>query len=254
MAFLQCEIRSLSLRNETTLAAILPYDKTKKDPQSTLYLLHGRGSHALSWLRYANIELFAEENNIAVIMPQADRTFYTDMVFGGSYFTYVTEELPEFCSRIFHLDNAPEKTYVAGISMGGYGTLKCIMNYPERYAAAAAISSVTDITWRIWDTARDSPEYRDIQAVFGEDPKAGASDDLFALAPKAAKAAKKPRLFMACGDQDLRQEQNQRFSDWLKKHGYDNTYDHSEGDHNWHYFNPVMDKALAFMFGISSKK
>ena len=249
MAFLQCEMRSESLRNETTMAVILPYDKSKKtEPRAVLYLLHGRGLNALSWLRYANIELFAEEHNIAVVMPQAGRSFFTDMAFGGNYFTYVTEELPELCSKMFHLDNSPEKTFIAGISMGGYGTLKCILNYPERYAAAAAISSVTDITWRINDTPRDSPAYRDIQAIFGEEPKAGKGDDLFALVSGAAQSAKKPRLFMACGDKDIRLEQNKRLSDFLEKHGFDNTWLQWEGDHDWNFFNPAMEKALAFMF------
>ena len=124
MALLQCEIRSEALRMDTTLVVVLPYDKTKAAPKAVLYLLHGRSLNALSWSRCTNVELFAEKHNIALVMPQAGRSFFTDMCFGPDYFSYVTEELPLLCAKMFHLDTSPEKSYVAGISMGGYGTLK----------------------------------------------------------------------------------------------------------------------------------
>ena len=249
MALLQCEIDSESLRMDTQLIVFLPHDKSKAAvPRAILYLLHGRGSSGLSWIRNTNIELFAIKHGLALIMPSAGRSFYTDMAFGGAYFSYITQELPELCKKMFHLDYGPENTYIAGISMGGYGTLKCVLNYPERYAAAAAIGSVTDIAWRINDTPAGSGPYRDLQGVFGADPAIEQTDDLFALAPIAAQSPHKPGLFMACGNQDDKQEQNQRLSDILKKNGFDNTYLNWDGGHNWDFFLPAMDKALAFVF------
>ena len=38
--------------------------------------------------------------------------------------------MPAFCSRLFKLNDDPQHTYIAGLSMGGYGALKAALTYP----------------------------------------------------------------------------------------------------------------------------
>jgi S-formylglutathione hydrolase FrmB len=227
---------------------ILPQDK----PQLTtsgpvLYLLHGKGSSALSWMRFSSIERYANKYDLVVIMPEAGRSFYTDMRYGGDYFTYITRELPELCGRMFHMNTSSENTYIAGISMGAYGVLKCALNCPELYAGCVAISPVTDITWRIQDTPINSPAYRDLQGVFGVKPKAAKEDDLFALAESFDEKQKHPRLFFATGDRD-KLDQNQRFSDLLNRKGFYNTFVHWDGVHDLVFFESALEKGMSFLF------
>jgi S-formylglutathione hydrolase FrmB len=248
MALLQCEIKSDSLRMETSFVAILPREGSPKPASGgTLYLLHGRGQSALSWVRYSGIELYAEKYDLAVIMPEGARSFYTDMRYGGDYFSYITAELPLLCSRMFRLEEGPEKTYVAGLSMGGYGALKCALNFPERYAGCGAFSAVTDIRWRIEDTSRGTPGYRDLQGVFGVEPEPGPAEDLFALA--AIRPPKRPRLFISCGNEDTRLEQNLRLSSLLKEAGYDHEFQQWPGGHEWAFWELSLKRALQFFFG-----
>lgn len=60
-------------------------------------------------------------------MPEVQRGFYTDMVYGPAYFTYITEELPRLCASLFRVTEDPARTYIAGLSMGGYGALKAAL-------------------------------------------------------------------------------------------------------------------------------
>ena len=40
---------------------------------------------------------------------------------GGKYYSFMTKELPDYITRIFHASRKREDTYIAGLSMGGYG-------------------------------------------------------------------------------------------------------------------------------------
>jgi hypothetical protein len=48
-------------------------------------------------------------------------SFYTDEVHGNRYWTFLTQELPELVHSFFRLSRRREDTFVAGLSMGGYG-------------------------------------------------------------------------------------------------------------------------------------
>jgi S-formylglutathione hydrolase FrmB len=249
MAFLQAEIKSDFIRMDTSICAILPQDKPDKPAcGAVLYLLHGRGQNARSWSRYSGVERYAEKYGAAVIMPEGNLSFYTDMCYGGAYLSYITGELPDICGRLFHIPTEPAHTYIAGLSMGGYGAMKCAFNRPELYEGCASFSAVTDIQWRVNESVGKEAGGRDLQAIFGVEPRITEQDDLFALAKTAAKAPKRPRLFIACGTEDIRYEQNLRLSNLLREQGYDHEFRKWAGDHDWDFWDLSAAKALDFFF------
>lgn len=140
MALLEGSLRSEALRMDTAVTVSLP-QKMEEAERPVLYLLHGLGDDHTAWVRRSNIDRYANREGIAVIMPEVQRGFYTDMVYGPAYFTYITEELPRLCASLFRVTEDPARTYIAGLSMGGYGALKAALRRPERYAAAAAFSA-----------------------------------------------------------------------------------------------------------------
>lgn len=134
MAFIQANIYSNVLEMEVNLNVILP-QTTKKvigtsSEQATtdipvLYLLHGMGGNHSVWERRTSIERYVADYGLAVIMPSTDLDWYTDTVYDMKYWTFIAEELPEICHELFpQLTRKREKTYAAGLSMGGYGALK----------------------------------------------------------------------------------------------------------------------------------
>ena len=165
MAFLRCEIASESLRMATAVDVILP-DKGALSETKTLYLLHGLTDDRTGWTRYTAVERYARERGIAVVLPEVQRSFYTDMVYGLPYFTYVAEELPAVCRRMFGLGAAREQNYIFGLSMGGYGAMKCALTYPDRYAGAASFSGVCELC-RTVERRSSSLHESEIAAIFG---------------------------------------------------------------------------------------
>ena len=123
----------------TSMTVILP-EKTDLSQVPVVYLLHGLEDNCTGWARYTSVERYAREKNAALVMPEVQRSFYADMDRGLPYFTFIHDELPEICRGFFGFSARREKNYMMGLSMGGYGTLKCVLQTPERYAGAATFS------------------------------------------------------------------------------------------------------------------
>ena len=115
---------------------------TPKQKYPVLYLLHGMGNNHATWTGYTNVEMYAEERNIAVVNISGENKAYIRTE-GDDFFKFISEELPDFICGMFPISDRPEDTYIAGLSMGGYGTLVHGLSFPERFAAFGAFSAGT---------------------------------------------------------------------------------------------------------------
>src|SRR5919199_4817483 len=154
MALLRCDFFSDALSLSTSMTVILPQQTSTQiglvgavgdEPPPVLYLLHGLSDDDTIWLRRTSIERYVAPLGLAVVMPQVHRSFYRDEAYGGKYWTFVSEELPELVRRFFRVSQTRDDTFVAGLSMGGYGALKLALRQPERFAAAASLSGALDV-------------------------------------------------------------------------------------------------------------
>ena len=182
MAHLRCDFRSDAMAMNTSMTVILP-EKTDLSQVPVVYLLHGLEDNCTGWTRYTSVERYAREKGAALVIPEVQRSFYTDMEQGIPYFTFIHDELPEICRGFFGFSARREKNYMMGLSMGGYGTLKCVLQTPERYAGAATFSAVADI--EEFAAGQTAAEKRELQAVFGQSLKIPADCNLLTLAEKA---------------------------------------------------------------------
>ena len=129
-----------------------------------LYLLHGLSDDHTAWLRYTSVERYAAAAGLAVVMPAVNRSFYANERHGGRYWDFISEELPKTVGRFFRVSQDPRDTYVAGLSMGGYGAMKLALSRPDRFAAAATLSGALDLVELV-----SRPERVELfERVFGE--------------------------------------------------------------------------------------
>jgi len=129
MAFLQLDFRSASLGQAVLVNILLPEEK-EEVKFKTLWLLHGLSDDYSAWMRYTSVERYAEQHEIAVVMPCVDRSWYTDTAYGKKYFTFITEELPQKIAYYFKgYSKAREDNIIMGLSMGGYGALKNALDF-----------------------------------------------------------------------------------------------------------------------------
>ncbi|MDE7218787.1 MAG: esterase family protein [Oscillospiraceae bacterium] len=240
MAHLRCDIKSEVMGMYTSLEVILPdYGKMKDAP--VVYLLHGLSGNCSDWSRFTAVERYVAAKGAAIVMPEVQRSFYADMALGIDYFSYVQQELPQICGRLFGLSLRREKNYVMGLSMGGYGALKCALTAPRQYAGCAAFSAAIEMEERIqYAKGRMA---REIQAVIGPEGKVPPEMDLAALLKKR-KGAQLPRFFITCGEQDALYQENVRFVEALKGRGASVSLEHWAGDHQWEVWDKSVELAL----------
>jgi len=253
MAFFTGTIYSEALNMETSLRVIVP--PSGMAASKVLYLLHGLHGDSGDWTRRTCAESFAEARGYAVVMPEVQRSFYKDIRHGSQYFTYVSEELPAICEKLFGFTHVREKTFVAGLSMGGYGALKCALRRPDFYAACASFSGAVDLRtlMHLPDHQNRFPERL---LILGEDGALDEDDDLFTLAAKvnALPTTQKPRVFTTCGLSDELYALNIRFRDHLRSLSFDYAYMEWPGGHTWPFWNESLPHALAFFDGEAPEK
>ena len=252
MALFQCSFFSESLRISASMNVIMPQaargqigmgGNTADEPPAVLYLLHGLSDDHSTWLRRTSIERYAANYPLAIVMPAVNRSFYTN-IGDNAYWTFISEELPQLVHSFFNVSNDWKKTFVAGLSMGGYGAFKLGLTHPDRYAAAASLSGALDLT--------TSDEKRaalfDFDAIFGPmDQFAGSVNDPLALANRLPTSAT-TRFYQCCGTADFLYQDNLTFKTCAEKAGLNLTYEeHPDETHNWAYWDQQIQRVLEWL-------
>jgi putative tributyrin esterase len=248
--FLEMNFKSAELKRQTQVYVLIPDAKEKDDvPFKTLWLLHGLSDNHTGWIRYTEIEQYAKKYNLAVVMPNVDRSWYTDTAYDANYFSFVTKELPEVCFRTFRqISKRREDNIVAGLSMGGYGAMKIALSCPENYGACISLSGSFDITRK--GRSYNINEWRSIFGFDMESPLEleGSEHDLYALAAKNKAEGKEfPKLYMWCGTEDHLIEINRSFDQHLTELGIAHQFETSEGNHSWKWWNLHIQSALEWI-------
>ena len=237
---------------ETTRGQIGMEGQASESQWKTLYLLHGMSDDHTIWQRRTSIERYASAKGIAVVMPTTHLGWYTDMHAGHKYFTFITEELPRICRQFFpNLSPYREDTFAAGLSMGGYGALKCGLRAPHVFSKVACLSAgFIDAKW-LGRSGEDNPYWED---VFGPvDEFNGSYNDLFAAA-KELPAEERPGIYIWCGTEDFLHRQNIKMRNHLRKLGYDVIYEESHGDHQWLYWDRKIQTILDWLIPDEGKE
>lgn len=170
MAVFHAEYFSQCLMRLVDVDIILPAERVGQsgicdETYPTLYLLHGYTGRCSDWLTGSDIASLARQYGLAVVMPSGENSFYEDDPDSGFlYSTFIGQELVELTRSSFPLRRDREHTYVAGLSMGGFGTLLNACRFSETFSAAACMSGafiLDDVAG-----ARGPEELNNVQASY----------------------------------------------------------------------------------------
>ncbi len=260
MALLQCNFFSKSLMRTVPIQVVLPTDKMvfpgqpqpEIKPFKTLYLLHGIFGNYTDWVSGTRLQAWAQDRDLAVVMPSGDNSFYVDNEKSGNlYGTFISEELVDFTRRSFPLSHKREDTFIGGLSMGGFGAVVNGLQHPETFSAVCALSAAL-----VLDSLPEHREYTDniftnrgyYESVFGDlEAVKGGKNDYHALAEQTAKAPCKPAFYMACGTEDDLIHPNRAFRDHLQALGYEVTWEEGPGAHDWYFWDDHILKAMEWL-------
>lgn len=232
---------------------ILPADykrgASKQRRYPVLYLLHGLGGSAADWVSArAHLADYAAQYPFIVVVPEGKDGWYTDGEAPNEKFeSYFVEELIPDVDRRFRTVASREGRAVAGLSMGGYGSLKFGLKHPELFAFAGSMSGA--LAAPSWTPEMPLPEFvkPSIARVYGAASSAVRRDnDIYRivreLTPERVRAL--PFLYLDCGTEDFLISNSRDFSALLIEKKVPHEFRELPGTHEWPYWDRQVQEVL----------
>lgn len=256
-------IKSTILNRNVNYSIYLPADyEQSQRTYPVVYLLHGYTDDNTAWLQFGEVNRYADKAiadgtipPMIIVMPDADSSFYINSYDGKEkYEDFFIKELIPGIEKTWRVKTEKRYRGVAGLSMGGYGTLIYALKYPDWFAAAAPLSAAvfddTDITSfpdNSWDKTFGQLYGRDLK---GKErlSKAWYDNSIPKIVEtKSADELKKVRYWIDCGDDDFLIKGNCNLHIMLNEKKVPHEFRVRDGVHNWTYWRTGIVDALKFI-------
>ena len=256
----ECAIKSKILGVEKMYSVYLPdgYEKSGKN-YPVLYLLHGAKGNHLSWVEKerGNMQEITDKTiaegrakEMIVVIPDArgigEKNAGKNMgyfnVKGWRYMDFFFEEFIPHIDKKFRTIASKEGRAIAGLSMGGGGSVVYAQRYPEIFSAVYSTSGLLDHRYRI----SVSPAYHVgwLYSVAQTSPVEflrNASDEQIAK-------LRTVRWMLDCGDDDKIIFTNLDFFKEMHREKVPVEFRVRNGKHNWPFWRESLPEILAFSF------
>lgn len=262
-------IESLSIQSKILGKAVrysiyLPADyETSQRRYPTLYLLHGYSDDETGWTQFGEVQKITNETiakgdatQMIIAMPDAGVSWYINDASGKVQFEdfFVKEFIP-YIDSIYKTRNKKQYRAVAGLSMGGYGTLIYGMKHPELFAACAPLSAA------IWNddhisemSASDWTNYK-FNELYGTnlEGKKRLTDTWYKnsilkiAATTPVEKLNQVRFYIDCGDDDFLIKGNMELHALLTDRKVNHEFRVRDGAHNWTYWRTALPEVLKFV-------
>lgn len=242
MTVMTLRFRSEALGKQTSFNVIHP--DQGEGPFPVVMQLHGYSDDSFSWLYNSNIVRHAGAYPVIVVLPDGGTSRYLNLRFHERfglqrYEDLLVRDIRREVERTFHV--RPGKWGIGGLSMGGYGSLRLGMKYPELFSSVWGHSSGMVRLDPDWIEKLDDPD----------------DANLFRLAEKllARRDAgeETPVVSFDCGVDDFVYDANREFQGHLAQIGFEHHWAEHPGAHTWDYWDEHVVEAFAQhanVFGI----
>lgn len=235
-------------------------DKQTRFP--VIYLLHGLTGHFDNWSDKTKLAEYLAAYNFIVVLPEGNNGWFTDSesVRDDKYESYITRELVPEIDKNFRTAATREHRAIAGLSMGGYGSLKFGLKYPEMFALVGSFSGALGAAG--WTNAEFTkiglkgaiPE--SIARVYGaDDSQTRKENDIFQMVkditPEKVKTL--PFVYQSCGTEDFLIQDNHNFQSLLNEKKIAHEYRETPGIHNWVFWDAQVQEFLKLSDKIFNK-
>jgi len=263
MALFRTSFYSNCYQRLTQMNVLLPVDtplppgmEREFKPYKTLYLLHGYRGNCDDWLHNSLVADLAAQFDIAVVMPDGVNGFYVDQPASGIRGSeFIGRELIDVTRRTFPLSAKREDTIIAGLSMGGYGTLYNSLKHGDVFGHAIALSTPVKVIRYESEHEPKTIEFKQtpsyFQALHGDLAKVYETDRNIALHAKQIMEAGKSitNLYIACGYNDALVPENRELHEQLRDIGFPHVYEEGPGTHEWPFWNVFLRRGLVHALG-----
>ncbi len=230
---------------EMPYRVILPknYEVHKTEKFAVIYLLHGLTGHFDNWTDKTKLKDYSTNYNYIIVMPEGNDGWYSDSatVPNEKYESYLMEELIPEIDKNYRTFGDRQHRAVAGLSMGGYGSLKFGLKYSDKFilvgsfSGALGVASWTDKTLgNGWKALTDS-----IMSVYGaEESQTRKDNDIYKIAREITpeKVQLLPFMYLDCGTEDGLIQQNRDFNAILVEKKIPHEFRELPGKHDWKFW------------------
>lgn len=227
-----------------------------------VYLLHGYTDDNTTWVQSGEVNRYADKAigdgtipPMIIIMPNADSSWYVNSYDGKEkYEDFFTGEFIPAVEKNYRIRAEKKYRGIAGLSMGGYGTMVYALKYPNLFNAAAALSAAifddTTITGfgDNWYNEAIGPVYG--RGMKGKDrlTKDWYNNSVLKMVEaKSAADLGKVHYYIDCGDDDKLTKGNCLLHLALFNKEVPHDFRVRNGEHSWSYWRTGVTDALQFI-------
>jgi len=227
-----------------------------------VYLLHGYTDDNTGWLQYGEINRYADKaiNDgtippMIIVMPNGDSSWYINSYDGKEkYEDFFIKEFMPTIEKTYRIKSEKRFRGIAGLSMGGYGTLIYALKYPQLFAAAAPLSAavfaedeMTKMSDGQWENVFGSLYGKGLKGVDRLNNAWNSNSVLKIVETKSADELKKVRYWIDCGDDDFLTKGNCLLHLALTDKKVPHEFRVRDGAHTWTYWRTGISDALKFI-------
>jgi enterochelin esterase-like enzyme len=254
------KVKSNAMGKDIEYSIYLPadYDKTNRS-YPVLYLLHG---YSDDWTQFGEAQRIADETisggaapAMIIVMPDAGVTFYINNADGKEkYEDFFVNELIPHIEATYRARPKKEFRAVAGLSMGGYGTMIMATKHTDLFAAAAPLSGAF---WTDDDIAAMPAERWDglFAGLFGKSaPGKGRLTEnwyknsiLKIIETTPLDKLKSVKYYIDCGDDDFLIKGNMALHAALIDKAVPHEFRVRDGGHTWTYWRTALPEVMKFV-------
>ncbi len=247
------KLDSKLMSREMPYRVILPknYEQNKSEKFAVIYLLHGLTGHFDNWSDKTKLAEYASFYKFLMVMPEGNNGWYSDSatVPNDKYESYIIQELIPEIDKKFRTNSNREGRIIAGLSMGGYGSLKFGLKYPDKFGLVGSFSgalgaaSWSDKTMgNSWKALTDS-----IMSIYGaEDSQNRKDNDIYKIVREITleKVKSLPFVYLDCGTEDGLIQQNRDFNALLVEKKIPHEFRELPGKHDWVFWDSQVQEFL----------
>lgn len=250
-------LSSKILKSERKFAIYLPPDyETSGRSYPVLYLLHGSGDNQTGWVQFGEVLHIADASvadgtatPMIIVMPDADtgrRGYFNDIKGDWNYEDFFFKELVPYIEQKYRAKKDKRSRAIAGLSMGGGGTLMYALHHPELFSSACPLSaavgplSLEDYRKTATRAVPNAPDSV-VTNYFNRHSAIALVNNM----PETQKKA--VRWYIDCGDDDFLFEGNSLLHIAMRKKTIEHEFRTRDGGHTWTYWRAALPKVLAFV-------
>jgi putative tributyrin esterase len=248
--FLSLQLDSRFLSRTVSYRVVIPANYLEpskaKTRYSVIYLLHGLAGHFDNWTDKTKLADYAKDLDFIIVTPEGGDGWYTDSstIPNDKYESYIIKELiPEIDKKFPTIADRGHRM-IAGLSMGGYGSIKFGLKYPELFSLVGSFSGALDAPLRGEKSAFLRPS---IISVFGpDDSRTRTDNDIFSLIRSSTPEKLKtfPFIYLDCGTEDSFLQTNRDFDALLVDRKIQHEFRELPGNHSWEYWDREIKEFL----------